>query len=149
MSSTQSSSYAHQVAGHDQIRIDPLDSSRLIKPSTQAELAFYQAIYARHHDIVPFLPKFYGYGDGTSTHELEIILENLTSSFKKPCIMDLKLGTRLYDHRANEEKRNRMIAQAQKTTSGSTGVRICGAKVCVVYNFAKILNTINQKNFVY
>ncbi len=47
----------------------------------------------------------------------------------EPCVLDIKLGQRLYDDDADEAKRQKMIKQTQETTSGSLGLRICGAKV--------------------
>ena len=132
------SAFPHQVAGHDLIRI--LDNGQLAKPSATAEIQFYETA-RNHNSILQFLPKYYGKTwlcaqsedvdassntDGTEA----LVLENLIVGYTKPCVMDLKLGIRLYDDNANEEKKARMIKQASVTTSGSTGVRICGAKVC-------------------
>jgi inositol-polyphosphate multikinase len=47
----------------------------------------------------------------------------------KPNILDIKLGTRLYDDEASEEKRARMIKKAEETTSFETGVRLTGFQV--------------------
>lgn len=58
-----------------------------------------------------------------------IVLENLTAPFAYPCVCDVKLGTRLYDDQADPGKKARMIAQANETTSGSTGLRICGLQI--------------------
>jgi len=57
------------------------------------------------------------------------VLENLSHKFKKPNILDIKLGTILYDETANEEKRARMIKTAAETTSLETGVRLTGFQV--------------------
>ncbi|CAG8551411.1 7290_t:CDS:2 [Funneliformis mosseae] len=58
-----------------------------------------------------------------------VCIENLLSSFKKPCIMDLKLGTQLWGEDADDSKRQKMIQKANKTTSGSIGIRIVGFQV--------------------
>lgn len=47
----------------------------------------------------------------------------------KPCILDVKLGTVLYDQDAPPEKQARMIKVAHNTTSGETGVRFTGFQV--------------------
>jgi 1D-myo-inositol-tetrakisphosphate 5-kinase/inositol-polyphosphate multikinase len=56
-------------------------------------------------------------------------LENLTAPFLKPNILDIKLGTVLYDEAASPEKVARMIATAQRTTSLETGIRLTGFQV--------------------
>ncbi|KAI6042693.1 hypothetical protein EDC04DRAFT_2657852 [Pisolithus marmoratus] len=58
-----------------------------------------------------------------------IVLENLTHGFHKPCILDVKLGTVLYDEDAPPEKKERMIRTAASTTSLSTGIRLTGFQV--------------------
>ncbi|TCD66411.1 hypothetical protein EIP91_001402 [Steccherinum ochraceum] len=58
-----------------------------------------------------------------------IVLENLTQSFRKPNILDIKLGTILYDEDATPEKKARMSKTARETTSFETGVRITGFQV--------------------
>lgn len=56
-------------------------------------------------------------------------MENVSNAFKKPNILDIKLGTVLYDDSATEEKKQRMIKAAKETTSLETGVRITGFQV--------------------
>lgn len=58
-----------------------------------------------------------------------IVLENISYRLAKPNIMDIKLGTILYDDEASPEKVARMISTAQKTTSLETGVRLTGFQV--------------------
>ena len=58
-----------------------------------------------------------------------IVLENLSFSFLKPNILDIKLGTVLYDETASPEKVARMQKTAQETTSLETGVRLTGFQV--------------------
>jgi 1D-myo-inositol-tetrakisphosphate 5-kinase/inositol-polyphosphate multikinase len=57
------------------------------------------------------------------------VLENLSHRFRKPNILDIKLGTILYDETASEEKRLRMEKTAKDTTSFETGVRLTGFSV--------------------
>ncbi|KAI6109109.1 SAICAR synthase-like protein [Pisolithus croceorrhizus] len=73
------------------------------------------------HDLPAFVQ-----ANGTAT---TIVLENLTYGFRKPCILDVKLGTVLYDEDAPPEKKERMIQTAASTTSLSTGVRLTGFQV--------------------
>lgn len=58
-----------------------------------------------------------------------LVLENVAYGFVKPCILDVKLGTVLYDEDAPPEKQARMIKSAQNSTSGETGVRLTGFQV--------------------
>lgn len=58
-----------------------------------------------------------------------IVLENLSNTFSKPNILDVKLGTVLYDDDAPPEKKERMINAAKATTSFETGVRLTGFQV--------------------
>ncbi|KAG2139112.1 uncharacterized protein EDB93DRAFT_707894 [Suillus bovinus] len=58
-----------------------------------------------------------------------LVLENIAYGFVKPCILDAKLGTILYDQDASPEKQARMIKVAQNTTSGEMGVRLTGFQV--------------------
>ena len=59
------------------------------------------------------------------------MLENLSHAFSKPNILDIKLGTVLYDDDASAEKRARMEKTARETTSLETGVRLTGFQVRV------------------
>ncbi|KAI0668333.1 SAICAR synthase-like protein [Trametes maxima] len=69
-----------------------------------------------------------------------LVLENLSYAFAKPNILDIKLGTVLYDDEATPEKRARMEKTARDTTSFETGVRLTGFQV---YDLAsgKAVNT--------
>lgn len=58
------------------------------------------------------------------------MLENLSHPFLKPNILDIKLGTVLYDPGASPEKVERMKKTAANTTSLETGVRLTGFQVC-------------------
>lgn len=60
---------------------------------------------------------------------LNIVLENVAAKFKKPNILDLKLGARLWDEAAKPEKRARLDKVSSETTSGSLGFRIAGMRI--------------------
>jgi 1D-myo-inositol-tetrakisphosphate 5-kinase/inositol-polyphosphate multikinase len=128
----------------------------VVKPCTVAEISFYESVAASHPDLVPHLPTFMGQltlssdetagtaiesgtietSDGTVERlhgkklatELHIVLENITNGFKKPNVLDLKLGAQLWDDEAKPEKRARLDAVSAETTSGSLGFRIAGMR---------------------
>ncbi|SCV04661.1 LAMI_0H17920g1_1 [Lachancea mirantina] len=58
-----------------------------------------------------------------------VVLENLLHGYSRPIIIDIKLGRVLHDDLTDNEKRERLIAVSESTTSGSLGFRICGMKV--------------------
>lgn len=68
----------------------------------------------------------------TDTLEVEgsnkqyLILNNCLHGFSKPSIMDIKLGSVLYDANASAEKIERMKNVSKNTTSGSLKFRIAG-----------------------
>lgn len=58
-----------------------------------------------------------------------LVLENLTHRFSKPNVLDIKLGTQLFDEDASLEKQERMRKAAEASTSAQTGVRLTGFQV--------------------
>ena len=66
---------------------------------------------------------------GRKKHQNYLLLENLVSRYKYPCILDLKVGTRQYADDVSAAKKARKIAKTQSTTSASLGVRLTGMQV--------------------
>lgn len=60
---------------------------------------------------------------------LSIVLENVASGFRRPNVLDVKLGARLWADDAPPAKRNKLDVVAKETTSSSLGYRIAGMKV--------------------
>ncbi|KJP88213.1 hypothetical protein AK88_02160 [Plasmodium fragile] len=60
-----------------------------------------------------------------------IVLEDLVYGFKRPCVLDIKMGKRQRKIGASLEKRKRQVEKSFRTTSHSLGFRLCG---CQHYN---------------
>lgn len=63
----------------------------------------------------------------TSQHY--ILLENLTSRHRHPCVLDLKVGTRQHGDGASSSKKQSKSAKVNSTTSGQLGLRLGGMQV--------------------
>jgi len=108
--------YKHQVAGH--CCIVKL-GGRLCKPLIHHEYEFYCILRQEYPQLLPFTAEFFGsVSMKTKKNEREegecefIVLEDLTAGMVKPCVMDIKMGTR-----------------QRFTTSTSLGFRLCGMRV--------------------
>lgn len=56
-------------------------------------------------------------------------LENVVARFARPCILDLKVGSRLHGDNATQQKIASQSHKCSTTTSRSLGLRLCGMQV--------------------
>ncbi|KAJ3570002.1 hypothetical protein NP233_g4690 [Leucocoprinus birnbaumii] len=142
---------AAQVGGHAGV-LTTEDGELLIKPALRQELAFYQQLQSDEtlSVLLPYVPKFIGtlrlegevdeskpqedgiavkpFVDKADEHFMFWMRFEVLMGYS-PNIMDIKLGTVLYDDGASPDKVARMIETAKKTTSLETGVRLTGFQV--------------------
>ena len=122
--------FDHQVAGHKGTIMETGDQGFLAKISNDIEDSFYKQANSTNSPLLPFMPQYKGSQTiSNKPSPPTIIISNVVYGVPTPCIADIKIGTRLYGDDASEEKKARMLHQANTTTSGSTGLRICGMKL--------------------
>jgi len=134
-----------QVGGHVYMKI--LNDQFVCKPLNDRELEFYQNIPSNLIDHVPAFKgtlaldneELYGCRSVSSStckdlNRNYIVLENLTLGFKKPCVLDLKMGTRMYSDFATDSKRKSQRKKSKISTSAKLGVRFCGSQRFSVSN---------------
>ncbi|WKX90199.1 hypothetical protein Q1695_009219 [Nippostrongylus brasiliensis] len=58
-----------------------------------------------------------------------ILLDNIVATFSRPCVLDLKIGTRQHGDDASESKRHRQLRKCRESTSATLGVRLVGMQL--------------------
>jgi len=129
--------FLNQAGGHS--TIFTVEDQKLAKPCNPQEASFYQHI---HNEplLEPLVPKYWeirhidSLADDNCRYFQKqgeyLILENLTSSFTHPCVMDLKLGNINYDpsrHKIDKIRLRKL--RLESTTAGKLGVRLSGFRV--------------------
>lgn len=89
--------------------------------------------HRHHHKITPEKAWTPSGGRKLDTG-ISIVLENIAEGFKRPNVLDVKLGSRLWADDAPPAKRAKLDAVSRETTSSSLGYRIAGMKVWVGYD---------------
>jgi len=138
--------FENAAAGHEGVLSDP-SGELLIKPCTQAELAFYQQTLVEHPDFAELMPTFMGTlslgapaqaADSIVAQELlattevqngqrlygtkivtetAIVLENLEHGFTRPNVLDIKLGAQLCDPNSTAPEK---VARLEKVAADTT-----------------------------
>ncbi|CDK29757.1 unnamed protein product [Kuraishia capsulata CBS 1993] len=58
-----------------------------------------------------------------------LVLRNALYGYSQPSVLDVKLGSILYDENTSSEKVQRLSEVSKNTTSGSLNFRVCGMKI--------------------
>ena len=67
----------------------------------------------------------------TSYHSADyLVLEDLTCKYECPCILDLKMGTRVYGDDQSKDQKRKKVEKCSTSTCGRLGVWISGMQVC-------------------
>jgi len=115
-----------QAGGHEGAFSKDVEG-KIRKRVGKNEFQFYRDTLPHYPELQPFLPTCYG------TEEREgnkyVVLEDLTQYYKKPCILDVKIGVTSVGEDASPEKRESMAAKDKKTTTHSEGLRVTAMKV--------------------
>jgi len=113
-----------QAGGHVEMKV--LNTKYVCKPLNQREHKFYQIIPAKLKNFVPCYVGTMTVEDSDSKEYL--VMDNVAQCFQKPCVLDLKMGTRMYSDFATESKIQSQTRKSLLTTSSSLGVRFCGSQ---------------------
>jgi hypothetical protein len=124
------------VGGHSTIYTIE-GESKIMKPANPSEKKVYEKL-KKVTAIGDYIPKYYG-----TTHYEErnvkvrrfqkvgefIVLENLTKPFNRPCVMDLKMGSRTYRDEMTTIDIARRKVKSSATTARTSGFKISGLRV--------------------
>lgn len=136
------SNFSYQVGGRAEIVSLNLGEDKSIgKPLNKTEYEFYEtAVKSLPCNLQDYIPCYRGVveiknGKPATLQRLRtkrkgcyIVLEDVTSTFKKPSIMDLKMGTRQFSDTMPPEKIARKKKRSLMTTSNELGVRVAGIR---------------------
>lgn len=129
-----------QAGGHAGVM---RSGSLIIKPCTPEEIEFYALANETQPLFAAWMPTYMGQltlgkpgegPEGPNVLESErfaqaIVLENIEWGFKRPSVLDIKLGKVLTDERVSEEKRLRLEKVSMGTTSWVHHIRLTGMRV--------------------
>ncbi|PWN29188.1 SAICAR synthase-like protein [Jaminaea rosea] len=144
LNASHTNSPSSQIAGHPgtvRSLTGPSGEAMVVKQTLPAEVDFYAShLHAsgklesetnkgqslRKQMATRWTPRFYGSATVAEGEKPYVALEDLLSGgFEKANVLDVKLGTQLWDEMdASHEKQERMEAAAKATTSAETGIRL-------------------------
>jgi len=117
--------FDQQTGGHEGA-FHKEEENKIMKHGGKAETAFYEEIHL-YPTLQSLAPQFFGIKE--LNDKKYIVIEDLTHGFKKPCILDVKIGKQSYGEDASEEKKASMEAKDKKSTTWTLGARITAMKV--------------------
>jgi 1D-myo-inositol-tetrakisphosphate 5-kinase/inositol-polyphosphate multikinase len=150
----------NRAGGHESIRQSGPFVCKYVNPKSDTdsgnnEIRFYETQLALVPSIKPFVPKYRGtkvirVGDEERKY---IILEDLTYKYKKPSVIDIKMGTRLVAENATPRQLERIY---RKKFAGQEiiGCRMSGYRIyrndlkAFVVDPDKFLRTVTPETFV-
>ncbi|PFH31220.1 hypothetical protein BESB_030940 [Besnoitia besnoiti] len=104
--------------------------SLAVQPST-ASSPVYPAVSSSVASSAPFSPSF-RCASGSARFACAIAVEDV-AYFVRPCVMDVKMGTQMYDGSCTDlEKVRRMQAKARERSFASHGFSVCGVSAAAV-----------------
>jgi 1D-myo-inositol-tetrakisphosphate 5-kinase/inositol-polyphosphate multikinase len=145
------SGYDHQVAGHKEEALLGIGGRFILKPMVKPDLfkreaEFYNFTQKNTHDTncaARFTAKYYGIlhckldeGDATGENGAKdannatlphIVLEDLTFAFRRPSVLDIKMGRCTFEPTASREKKEREVRKYPH--QAELGFRVTGFKV--------------------
>ncbi|KAI8846362.1 hypothetical protein BC829DRAFT_353692, partial [Chytridium lagenaria] len=124
--------FTNQVGGHASFL--RFSDKALCKPLDPRERNFYENVETSHPELKPFIATYLGVVNpcqrGLAVEDKQfLLLEDLTDGLRRPCILDLKMGTRQHGVNVSPQKRMSQERKCEKSTSRKLGVRICGMQV--------------------
>jgi len=123
---TKQEQFSHQAGGHAGAFLKG-GEGQIMKKVGNNEFVFYSQTLAAHPSCKPYLPVYHGVQEKDGNKYVTI--EDLTQYYKKPCILDVKIGTTSVGEDASPEKRAAMEKKDRGTTTASLGLRITAMKV--------------------
>ena len=99
---------------------------KIKKKVGSSEAEFYKKLDGEYSAFVPYAPKCFGTEEEDGQNF--VIMEYLTEGMKKPCFMDIKIGTSSAGEDVSDEKRAKARDRDRNTTTAELGVRVVGMK---------------------